>query len=195
MIVLTGLGATFNPGTTPAPLLTQKLFSQTLLTTPGVTQPTAPAPAPTPVFVRDAAPPALPAPSGVDLAAQAQAAADLAAQAQAAADAAAAVAALAAQHGSTADQVAANAEAQQQQAIADVAAGIAQTAIDTFTTQQPDQGTAPSPGMTVTPTQPAYPEVYATGSAYGIPKYSKKTWLMIGAGVVGVGLLVALLRR
>jgi hypothetical protein len=128
-------------------------------------------------------------------AAQAQAAAQAAAEAQAAADAAAAAAAV--QQASQAAQDAANAEALRQQqyadAVAAAAAQAAQQAIDAYVAAHggSSQGTEPSPGMTLTPTAPPQSMPVARESA-GRPSHK---WLMIGAGVVGVGLLAALIAR
>jgi hypothetical protein len=128
-------------------------------------------------------------------AAQAQAAAQAAAEAQAAADAAAAAAAV--QQASQAAQDAANAEALRQQqyadAVAAAAAQAAQQAIDAYVAAHGD-GSAPSPGMTVTPspTKTYQPPVSLPATGFYNPRTK---WLVIGAGVVGVGLLAALLSR
>jgi hypothetical protein len=124
-------------------------------------------------------------------AAQAQAIADAAAKAQADADAAALLAAQ--QHESEAHQAAADAEAARQQAIADqiaaAAAQAAQDAVAAYVAAHGD-GTAPSPGMTVTQTQPPG---YQPPAVQPAPKSTKHWWLIGGA--IGAGILAAFVSR
>ena len=117
--------------------------------------------------------------------AQADALAAAAAKAQADADAVAAAAAI---------QQASQAEAQRQQQYADMVAAAAKQAADAavaaYALAHPD-GTEPSPGMTVTPTNDA------TVPAWSVQDERKRwyKWGAIGAGVIGVGLLAALVAR
>lgn len=121
--------------------------------------------------------------TAVQTAADAQAAADAAAKAQAAADAAAAA-------------QAADAHAKQEyaDAVAAAAAIAAQTAIDAYIIAHGGDGTQPSPGMTVTPVDPAQMDPAQT-QMYVPASFRWGKWAAIGAGVIGAGMIAALLLR